>query len=52
VVLGLGITDKVGVGGDSALSQTPNQANKRRPQRYSLYKTPGHKRNRCPGRSE
>ena len=33
-------------------SPTPNRTNERRPQRYSLCKTPGHKRNRCPERSE
>jgi hypothetical protein len=33
-------------------SPTPNPTNERRPQRCSLCKTPGHKRNRCPERSE
>jgi hypothetical protein len=33
-------------------SPTPNPTNDRRPQRCSLCKTPGHKRNRCPKRSK
>jgi hypothetical protein len=52
IVSGLGIADEVGPGGDGGSTPTPNQANERRPQRCSLCKTPGHKRNRCPGRSE
>jgi hypothetical protein len=34
------------------LSPAPNPTNERRPQRCSLCKTPGHKRNRCLERSE
>ena len=52
IVSGLGIVDKVGSGDDGGSTPTPNQANERRPQRCSLCKTPGHKRNRCLGRSE
>lgn len=52
IVSGLGIADEVGPGGNGGSSPTPNQANKRRPQRCSICKTPGHKRNRCPGRFE
>jgi hypothetical protein len=33
-------------------SPTLNPTNGRRPQRCSICKTPGHKRNRCPERSE
>jgi hypothetical protein len=33
-------------------SPLPNRTNERRPQRCSICKTPGHKRNRCPERSE
>jgi hypothetical protein len=33
-------------------SPVANPTNKRRPQRCSLCKTPGHKRNRCPERCE
>lgn len=52
IVSGPEIVHEASSGRDGAVSPTPNRTNKRRPQRCSLCKNLGHRRNRCPEMSE